>query len=131
VDAHQHRRRSWPQRRSAKPGRCSASSTGQIVELIAGLGHSVEHAAALVLGKPKLSDRDHEHVGRRLREALSALARRWHPISTGSRIRSTTADGARPVAGAEGPRSVEGRVAHAAGHGVRYSERTDGEAPAA
>jgi hypothetical protein len=39
-----------------------------------------------------------------------------------SRGRGQLADGAKPVAGAAGTRAVEGRVAHAAGHEVRYSE---------
>jgi hypothetical protein len=58
---------------------------GRIVELLAGVGHSVEHVAALVLDKAKLSDCDTEHVGRRLREALSMLADLWCPVSKGSR----------------------------------------------
>jgi hypothetical protein len=100
---------------------------GRIVELVAGVGHSIEHVAALVLGKAKLSDRDTEHVGRRLREALSMLADRWHPVSKASKIRGHIEDGAKPVAGAAGTRSIDARVAHAAGHGVRYSERSAGE----
>ena len=56
------------------------------------------------------------------------LADRWHPVSKGSRIRGHIEAGAKPVAGAAGTRSVDGRVAHARGHGVRYSERVAADA---
>jgi hypothetical protein len=102
-----------------------------IVELVVGVGHSIEQAAAAVLGKATLSARDHEYVGKRLRDALTTLAGKWHPVSTGSRIRGHLEDGAKPVAGAAGTRSIEGRVAHAREQGVRFSERKEPEAPAA
>jgi hypothetical protein len=96
------------------------------VRLIVGEGLSIEQAAARALGKPSV--RDVEYIGRRFRESLTELANLWHPVSKGSRIRSHVEVGAKPVAGAEGMRSIEGRTAHASGHAVRYSERTDADA---
>lgn len=102
-----------------------------IMQLVVGVGHSVEHVAGIVLGKATLSARDQEHVGRRLREALTLLANKWFPLSKGSAIRGEIAAGARPTAGAAGTRDVGARTAHASGHAVRFSDETKARAPAA
>ena len=86
------------------------------------VGNSIEEAAAATNGKGRPSARDCEYVGRRVRDALSSLAERWQPVSKASRIRGHFEDGAKPVAGAAGTRSIDGRVAHARPHGVKFSE---------
>ena len=102
-----------------------------IVELIVGAGYAVDQATVLALGKTAPSERDCEYVGKRLRDALTRLADVWSPVSKGSKIRGEIADGARPVACAEGMLD-RGRVAHAArDRSVRYSDRAGGQAPGA
>jgi len=94
-----------------------------IVEMVAGRGSSIEEAARRFAGaKEKLSDRDTEYVGRRLRDALRTLVQRWHPVSSGSTIRGHIEDGAKPVGGTSVTRLVDGRVAHASESTVRFSD---------
>jgi hypothetical protein len=95
---------------------------GRLVEFVVLVGNSIEEAAAATNNKGQPSARDCEYTGRRVRDALSALAEQWQPVSKGSKIRGHLEDGAKPVAGAAGTRSVDGRVAHASGHVVRFSE---------
>ena len=98
-----------------------------LVEAVAGHGHSIGEAAKrFTEGKERLSTRDEEHVGRRLRDALTSLAHAWHPISSKTHIRGHIEDGAKPVGGQSGIREVETRVAHAGETGVRYSNGTLG-----
>jgi hypothetical protein len=79
-----------------------------IVELVVGRGYSIEQAAARVLSstatKKSLSVRDTEFVGKRMRDALSALAEHWHPVSRKTHIRSFMEEGAKPVGGEPGIR---------------------------
>jgi hypothetical protein len=77
--------------------------------MVVGRGYSIEQAAKRVCGpKERLSTRDEEYIGKRLRDALSVLAQAWH-------------DGAKPAGGQSGIREVETMVAHASETGVRYS----------
>jgi hypothetical protein len=53
------------------------------------------------------------------------LADRWCSVSKGSRMRSHLEEGAKPVDGAAGMLSIEGRTGHAAAYRVRYLLRRD------
>lgn len=97
-----------------------------IVELVCGRGYNIEQTAERVLSasglKKSLSERDVDHIGRRLREALLALAEEWFPVSRRSSIRGHIEDGAKPTGGNAGVRQISGRVAHAGEGSVRYSD---------
>jgi hypothetical protein len=104
-----------------------AAMDGAIVELIVGRGYSIEQSATAILGghsgKSQLSERDTEYVGKRLRDALTTLARLWHPVSDRASIRSYIEDGAKPVGGRSGTRMVETCVVHASEGAVFFSDQ--------
>jgi hypothetical protein len=114
----------------AEAARMLGATDAAIVEMVAGRGSSIEEAARRFAGaKEKLSDRDTEYVGRRLRDALRTLAATWHPVSSGSRIRGHIEEGAKPVGGISGTRMVDARTAHASETSVRFSDERLGCPP--
>ena len=96
---------------------------GRIVALVTG-GMGIAEVAITIFGSGRGTprQRDSEHVGRRLREALAALADAWWPTPPAGRIRAVR-DAVEPAETRAVAGPVEaGRVAHATGRRVYYSD---------
>lgn len=116
--------------RLAEAARVLGLIDGRVVALIVGQGHTIEEAAAVMAGRgAKPSTRDTEHVGRRLRDGLTALADAWgFPRDKGRRnveAMRAPVDHEQVAAFlsqvADGTRQIEaGRVAHVTSGGVYW-----------
>ena len=114
----------WAAAMLAEAERILGKIDGRIVAMVTTAGHSVHEVARQLFGaaagKPRRGDA--EHVGRRLREALTALADAWWPAPPQGRIRAVR-DETDPAMASSYPQSIEpGVVAHAARGRVRFSK---------